>query len=69
MSYFEIYLIGCAVALFVTVFLLVLHSKDTAKFSFGFKTFFVLLSTSFSWISILLLSANALADSLKRKGK
>lgn len=66
MSYFEIYLIGVALAFAYVIFLIEKNSKDTSKFKFGFKLFFVVASSIFSWIFIVGMSANLLGKKFKR---
>jgi len=66
MDYYLIYLIGVFLAFFGVIFLIEKNIKDTARFGFGFKLFFVVLCSAFSWIFVIGMSANLLGKKFKR---
>ena len=65
MSYFEIYLIGVILAFAYVVFLIAVNRKETEKFSLGIKTFGVIISSVFSWIFIIGMSADIIGRKIK----
>lgn len=65
MDFYMIYLIGVVLALFGVIFLIERNAKDTARFSFGFKLFFVVLCSASSWLFVIGMSANLLGKKFK----